>query len=51
MVKRSTFLFDLPIGLNFGLSHRSYFSLRNDSSRPKIGVKTDKILTKYINPN
>ena len=47
MVKTLTFLSDRWIMLNFGPSHRAYFSLRNDSLWTKIGVKTDEISPKY----
>ena len=50
-VKMLTFLLNRWIKLNFGLSHRAYFSLWNGSLRAKIGVKTNEISSKYQNPN
>ena len=51
MVKKLTFLSNRLIKLNFGPSHRSYFSIRNDSSQAKIGAKTNEISTKHQNHN
>ena len=51
MVKKLTFWFDCWIVLNFGPSHRAYFSLRNDSLWTKIRVQMDEKSQKYQNPN
>ena len=50
MVKKLTFLSNCPIELNFGPSSKEYISLRTNSLRAKIEVKTDEISTKYQKP-
>ena len=49
MVKKLTFLFDQPIGINFGPSCSSYFSLQNYSSQAKIGWDINKIPKPLLN--
>ena len=49
--QKVNFLIQSSDRVEFGLSRNSYFSLRNDSSWAKIGVKTDEISTKYQNPD
>ena len=50
MVKKDDFFIRPLDRVDFGLSHRAYFSLRNDSLWAKIGVKMDEISLKYQKP-